>query len=50
MSRLQKSTEGIRLIIIPLDEEGNMSGEQELQKVLKTTNIILVWEVSKHYE
>ena len=41
---------GFRLIIIPLDEDGNMSVEKELQKVLKTTNIILVWEVSKHYE
>lgn len=41
---------GFRLIIIPLDEDGNMSVEKELQQVLKTTNIILVWEVSKHYE
>ena len=41
---------GFRLIVMPLDEDGNMSVEKDVQKVLKTTNIILVWEVSKHYE
>lgn len=41
---------GFRLIIIPLNEDGNVWEEKDLQKVYRITTIILVWEVSKHYE
>ena len=41
---------GYRLIIIPLDEDGNEWNKDELDAIYKSTKIILVWEVSNHYE
>ncbi|MBV1758709.1 MAG: type II toxin-antitoxin system RelE/ParE family toxin [Dethiosulfatibacter sp.] len=41
---------GWRLIIIPEDDEGNEWDITDINMVYELTNIILVWEVSKHYE
>ena len=41
---------GWRLIIIPEDSEGNELGTSDINVVYKSTSIILVWEVSNHYE
>lgn len=41
---------GGRLIIIPLGTDGEPWKEKDAVTMYKTTKIILVWEVSKHYE
>jgi len=41
---------GYRLIIIPLDAEGNVWEEKDINIVYKSTEIIIAWEVSNHYE
>ena len=41
---------GWRLIIIPEDNEGNEWDITDINMVYELTSIILVWEVSKHYE
>ena len=41
---------GYRLIIIPLDSEGNAWKEKDVNVVYKSTEIIIAWEVSNHYE
>ena len=41
---------GYRLIIKPLDEQGNERKDKDLNVLYNTTKIVLVWEVSKHYE
>lgn len=41
---------GWRLIIIPLDDDGNKWTISDLNEIYKLTNIVLVWEVSNHYE
>ena len=41
---------GYRLIVIPLDDNEKEWKETDLSIVYKATKIVLVWEVSKHYE
>ena len=41
---------GYRLIIIPLDSEGNEWIEKDVNIVYKATEVIIAWEVSNHYE
>ena len=41
---------GYRLSIIPLDETGNTWTETDINIVYKSTEIIVAWEVSNHYE
>lgn len=41
---------GYRLIIIPLDEEGNEFKEKDVNIIYQSTRIIVTWEVSNHYE
>jgi proteic killer suppression protein len=41
---------GWRLIIVPEDNEGNEWNITDINMVYELTSIILVWEVSKHYE
>ena len=41
---------GYRLIIIPLDAEGNEWKEKDINIVYQATNVIIAWEVSNHYE
>ena len=41
---------GYRLSIIPLDEIGNIWTETDVNIVYKSTEIIIAWEVSNHYE
>jgi len=41
---------GYRLIIIPLDENSKEWEEKEVSIIYKATRIVLVWEVSNHYE
>lgn len=41
---------GFRLIIIPLDDNGNKWMEKNINIVYSSTKIIPVWEVSNHYE
>ena len=41
---------GYRLIIIPLDKNGNTWKEKDLNVVYRATEIIVAWEVSNHYE
>ena len=41
---------GFRLIIIPLNQEGKEWEERDINVIYKSTKIVLVWEVSNHYE
>lgn len=41
---------GFRLTIIPLDENMDEWKETDINKIYKATKIILIWEVSNHYE
>lgn len=41
---------GWRLIIIPLDNDGKEWEISDVNALYKFTSIILVWEVSNHYE
>ena len=47
--RPEKST-GCRLIIIPLDDEEKEWRISDWKSVYKATRIVIVWEVSNHYE
>ena len=41
---------GYRLVIIPLDANGNEWKEKDINVVYKSTEVIIAWEVSNHYE
>ena len=41
---------GYRLIIIPLDADGKEWEEKDVNIIYKSTNVIIAWEVSNHYE
>lgn len=41
---------GYRLIIVPLDDDGNEWEEKDVNIVYRATRIIIAWEVSNHYE
>ena len=41
---------GYRLVIIPLDADGNEWKEKDVSVVYKSTEVIIAWEVSNHYE
>ncbi|WP_088189422.1 hypothetical protein [Desulfosporosinus sp. FKA] len=42
---------GWRLLVIPLDHEGKRwSTTEDVNIIYKSTTVILVWEVTKHYE
>ncbi|XCP85388.1 type II toxin-antitoxin system RelE/ParE family toxin [Roseburia hominis] len=41
---------GYRLIVIPLDLNGKKWKEKDVNVVYKSTEIIVAWEVSNHYE
>ena len=41
---------GYRLVIIPLDANGNEWKEKDVNFVYKATEVIIAWEVSNHYE
>ncbi len=41
---------GYRLVIIPIDADGNVYKEKDVSIVYKSTKIIIAWEVSNHYE
>ncbi len=41
---------GWRLIVIPIDEDGNKLESVDINTLYELSNIVLVWEVSKHYE
>ena len=41
---------GWRLIVIPLDDEGNRWNTTDANIIYKSTTAILVWEVTNHYE
>ena len=42
---------GWRLIVIPLDDEGNRwNTTDDVNIIYKSTSAILVWEVTNHYE
>lgn len=41
---------GYRLVIIPLDADGNEWEEKDVNVVYQSTEIIIAWEVSNHYE
>lgn len=41
---------GYRLSIIPLDEKGNIWIEKDVNIVYSSTEIVIAWEVSNHYE
>lgn len=41
---------GYRLIIIPLDDEGNEWKEKDINIMCKATKIVWISEVSNHYE
>ena len=41
---------GYRLVIIPLDADGNEWKEKDVNVVYKATEVIIAWEVSNHYE
>ena len=42
--------EGHRLLIVPLDEEGNEFSETDVSVVYQSTRIIITWEVTNNYE
>jgi len=41
---------GWRLIIIPEDMDGNKIENDDINILYKSTSVVLVWEVSNHYE
>lgn len=41
---------GFRLVIIPLDENGNELDEKDINIVYNATKIVIAWEVTNHYE
>lgn len=41
---------GFRLVIIPLDENGEKWNEKDINYVYRTTKIVIAWEVTNHYE
>lgn len=41
---------GYRLVLTPLDENGEQYKEDDVNILYSSTKIILVWEVSNHYE
>lgn len=41
---------GFRLVIIPLDENGNELDEKDINIVYRATKIVIAWEVTNHYE
>ena len=41
---------GYRLVIVPLDEEGNEWAEWDINIVYRATRVIIAWEVTNHYE
>ena len=41
---------GYRLVIIPLDADGNEWNEKDVSIVYKSSRVIIAWEVSNHYE
>lgn len=41
---------GYRLIIIPLDADGNKWKEKDINIIYKCTEVVIAWEVSNHYE
>jgi proteic killer suppression protein len=41
---------GYRLIIVPLDDNGNEWKEKDINIVYKSTKVIIAWEVTNHYE
>lgn len=41
---------GYRLIIIPLDDKGNKWETKDTSIIYQSTEIIIIWEVSKHYD
>ena len=41
---------GFRLIIIPLDENGNEWNEKDINIVYRATKIVIAWEVTNHYD
>ena len=41
---------GYRLVIIPLDADGNEWHENDVNVVYSSTEVIIAWEVSNHYE
>ena len=41
---------GYRLIIIPLDINGNEYTDNDISNIYNSTEIILLWEVTNHYE
>lgn len=41
---------GYRLVIIPLDANGNEWKEKDVNVVYRATEVIIAWEVSNHYE
>lgn len=41
---------GYRLIIVPLDKNGNAWKVKDVNVVYRATEIIVAWEVSNHYE
>lgn len=41
---------GYRLVVIPLDADGNGWKEKDVNVVYKSTEVIIAWEVSNHYE
>lgn len=41
---------GMRLIITPLDDDENEIDKGNINDLYKASKIILVWEVSNHYE
>lgn len=41
---------GYRLVIIPLDANGDKWIEKDVNIIYKATEVMIAWEVSKHYE
>ena len=41
---------GYRLVIKPLDENGKVWNEKDINIIYKATKIIIAWEVTNHYE
>lgn len=41
---------GWRLVIIPLDEQGNCWDTSDVNIIYKSTTAIIAWEVTNHYE
>lgn len=41
---------GYRLLIVPVDADGNEWKEKDRNVVYNSTKVIIAWEVSNHYE